>query len=335
MDRERPSVSILVPIYRVEKYIERCARSLFEQSYDNLEYIFVDDCSPDQSVSILMNILEEYPNRKSHVKLIRHPVNKGLAGARNTAVDNCMTDFLIHVDSDDYIDNKLVEECVNIQLEKKCDIVLFDYWIIHKNCIEKVSHAYKTSVKDHTIALLSRHTPVCVWSAFYNTNLYKMHDIRAIEGINNNEDYQVTPKLSYYSDSITYLNIPLYYYDCTNEDSITHGFSEKNAEEGLMSIKILKDFFEDKGNDYLEAINNAEVNRYATYIKNGIQFNKKQFVYRMKTLYLARNLNNIKQVPLNKRVYLLSSNYSFLYIYTKIGLLFWKILKLIKRRYLS
>ena len=65
MTQEPYQVSILVPVYGVEKYIERCARSIFEQTYDDLEIIFVDDCTPDRSIDILKKILEDYPNRKN------------------------------------------------------------------------------------------------------------------------------------------------------------------------------------------------------------------------------------------------------------------------------
>lgn len=69
---EIKKVSILVPVYGVEKYIERCARSLFEQTYDNIEYIFVDDCTKDRSIEILQKVLEDYPNRKNQVKILNH-----------------------------------------------------------------------------------------------------------------------------------------------------------------------------------------------------------------------------------------------------------------------
>ncbi len=62
-------VSVLVPVYRVDRFIERCARSLFEQTYDNLEYIFVDDCSPDNSIAILRRVMEDYPERKGQVRM--------------------------------------------------------------------------------------------------------------------------------------------------------------------------------------------------------------------------------------------------------------------------
>ena len=64
-----PKVSVVIPVYGVEKYIERCARSLFEQTYDNIEYIFVDDCTKDRSIEILQKVLEDYPNRKNQVKI--------------------------------------------------------------------------------------------------------------------------------------------------------------------------------------------------------------------------------------------------------------------------
>ena len=88
-------VSILVPVYGVEKYIERCARSLFEQTYENLEYIFVDDCTPDKSIEILKRVIEDYPNRKNQVRIIHHEHNRGLAAARNTALDAATSEFYL------------------------------------------------------------------------------------------------------------------------------------------------------------------------------------------------------------------------------------------------
>ena len=116
-------VSILVPIYNVDKYIERCMRSIFEQTYRDIEYIFVDDCATDNSIEILQNVIQEYPDRKEHIRIISHEKNRGLAAARNTSVNNCQTDFLMHVDSDDYLEKNAVELLVNKQKETNADIV--------------------------------------------------------------------------------------------------------------------------------------------------------------------------------------------------------------------
>ena len=79
---DNPKVSIIVPIYRVEEYIERCAESLFAQTFDDIEYIFVDDCSPDKSVEILQRTLEKYPHRKRLTRIERLSSNSGLPAVR-------------------------------------------------------------------------------------------------------------------------------------------------------------------------------------------------------------------------------------------------------------
>ena len=99
-----PTVSVAVPVYAVERYIDRCARSLFEQTYDALEFVFVDDVSPDASIEILSSLVKEYPARAAAVKMVRHPVNRGLSAARNTALEHCAGEFITHVDSDDYLE---------------------------------------------------------------------------------------------------------------------------------------------------------------------------------------------------------------------------------------
>ena len=121
--QEQPSVTILVPIYNVEKWIEKCARSAFVQTYENLEYVFVDDCSPDKSVEILQRVVADYTHRAAKVRILHHDHNRGLASARNTLVDACTTEFLFHLDSDDWIEPTAIELLVKKQLETGSDIV--------------------------------------------------------------------------------------------------------------------------------------------------------------------------------------------------------------------
>ena len=83
---DNPKVSIIVPIYRVEEYIERCAESLFAQTFDDIEYIFVDDCSPDKSVEILQRTLEKYPHRKRLTRIERLSSNSGLTAVRRQGI---------------------------------------------------------------------------------------------------------------------------------------------------------------------------------------------------------------------------------------------------------
>ena len=96
-------LSICVPIYGTEKYIERCARSLFEQDIQNVEYIFVNDCTKDAAIDVLKNVVVEYPNVRSRLKIINHETNKGLAGARLTGLQNATGEYVWCVDRDDYV----------------------------------------------------------------------------------------------------------------------------------------------------------------------------------------------------------------------------------------
>lgn len=118
------NVSVCIPVYGVEKYIERCARSLFEQTMkDDIEFIFVDDCTPDKSIEVLQKVLEEYPDRKDQVKIIHHEVNKGLTGARNTALKYVSGDYVTHCDSDDWVDLNLYETMYEKAIEEQADVV--------------------------------------------------------------------------------------------------------------------------------------------------------------------------------------------------------------------
>lgn len=117
-------VSVCIPVYGVEKYIEKCARSLFEQTMtDGIEFIFVNDCTPDKSIEVLEKVLEEYPHRKDQVKIIKHEKNGGLVSARNTALKHASGDYIIHCDSDDWIDLDLYETMYRKALETDADVV--------------------------------------------------------------------------------------------------------------------------------------------------------------------------------------------------------------------
>ncbi len=120
----RYSVSIIVPIYNVEKYIERCAVSLFEQDFEDIEYIFVNDCTPDNSIQILEEVIEKYPNRKSNVKIIHYKANKGLGSARKTGLEQATGEYVLHIDSDDWVELDMVLCLYNKAIETDADIVI-------------------------------------------------------------------------------------------------------------------------------------------------------------------------------------------------------------------
>ena len=119
-----PKVSVIVPVYGVEKYIERCARSLFEQTLDDIEYLFIDDCTPDRSIEILKQVLEEYPQRKPQVTIHRMEQNSGQAAVRKWGMQNATGEYVIHCDSDDWVDNDMYRAMYEKAKEDDADVVL-------------------------------------------------------------------------------------------------------------------------------------------------------------------------------------------------------------------
>ena len=115
-------VSVIVPIYKVEKFIEHSVRSLMEQTLPEVEYIFVNDASTDKSFAILKKVISEYTNRVRQIVFLEHKVNKGLPAARNTGLSVATGKYVFHCDSDDFIEF----------LEKKhqCSKKLLIGWLI-------------------------------------------------------------------------------------------------------------------------------------------------------------------------------------------------------------
>lgn len=115
-------ISIIVPVYKVEKYLDRCVRSLVNQTYKNLEIILVDDGSPDNCPKMC----DEWAKKDSRIKVI-HKENGGLSDARNKGFEQSLGEYILFVDSDDYIDEKMVEIMYNRIIEDKTDMCICDF----------------------------------------------------------------------------------------------------------------------------------------------------------------------------------------------------------------
>lgn len=122
-----PKVSVIVPFYNVELYIERCARSLFGQTLDDMEYIFVDDCSTDSSVQVLNDVLRLFPDRESSTHIVRLPENGGQAKALREGLKLATGNFVIKCDGDDEIELESYEELYDKAVRENLDLVIFDF----------------------------------------------------------------------------------------------------------------------------------------------------------------------------------------------------------------
>lgn len=236
-------VSILVPVYNVEKYISKCAISLFEQTYSNIEYVFVNDCTKDRSIDVINNILLNYPARQGQVKIIEHEKNKGVAAARNTAVNNATGEFLMYVDSDDYIENNMVETLVRNAIENKSDIAICDYFLSFKGREYYVNNYYTTDVNEFLKMLLIRKADPSLCCKLYKTSFYKGSGVFFIEGINYGEDYLVLVKLFSTAKMVTKVASPLYHYVKYNNTSSTNNITISSIENIVKINEIIYNMF--------------------------------------------------------------------------------------------
>lgn len=311
-------VSILVPIYGVEQYIERCAVSLFEQTYGNIEYVFVDDCSPDKSLEILHFVATRYPNRIEHIKIIRHERNKGLATARNTAVAAANGTFVIHVDSDDWIDKNTVEVCVKKQIGTDADIILYGFkeHFSQTKCISK-----KVCISDKetfiTSVLLGKIHPV-IWNKMIRRCLYFDNGLKCLDGVNMGEDLQITPLLFYYSHKIEVIEEYLYHYNVSNVNAYTKCFSSKKAEQTWCTLLSLTTFFSDKGNKYIHSMSVARLNFIARSLINSAYSYDCQYFGLLRERLSEENKEYYKEINPIYRVSFYIKNIRFLFLYSVI-----------------
>ena len=177
-----PEVSIIVPIYNAEKYIEKCSRSLFEQTFQSIEYIFVNDCSSDNSINVIKEILNDYPNRKEQCIFIELAKNSGPASARNIGLKESRGKYIYFCDADDWTNTQLIEKLYNTAICHHSDIVVCDYYMVY-NDKKKYSHAENwASEKINTLRNYIKKGYNVVWNLFVRSNIYKAYNIRFIEG---------------------------------------------------------------------------------------------------------------------------------------------------------
>lgn len=264
----QPKVSILVPVYKVEPFIERCVRSVFRQTYQNIEFIFVNDDSPDSSILILKKVIEQYPERKDKIRIIEHDKNKGIGAARNTLLQAATGDYLLWVDSDDYISYDAVEVLV-LQIEESgADILTSDSYFFYKgeNNILTFSQSFPTDSKQYIEAMSSHKVRAALWATLSKRSVWLENKIIIPESSSFGEDYFATVQLFYFSHKIRVIHSPFYYYNQTNENAYTTGYKSENHFISLMTLfDHLSGFFQQQQveSDYRKFLVRARITEFS------------------------------------------------------------------------
>ncbi len=214
-----PLVSIIVPVYKVESYLQRCLDSIVNQTYTNLEIILIDDGSPDNCPQIC----DEYAAKDKRIVVI-HKENGGLSDARNAGLDICQGEYITFIDSDDWVADEYVATMINLALENNAEIVVGGVVQTQNTFNLKLSNIGSThfeiltpleSVKKLWSIDVTAFTTV--WGILYKKTLWT--NLKFPKGLIH-EDLYVSYKPLYTSSKTIYIDIPVYYY-YQRESSIT------------------------------------------------------------------------------------------------------------------
>jgi glycosyltransferase involved in cell wall biosynthesis/exopolysaccharide biosynthesis predicted pyruvyltransferase EpsI len=238
-------VSVIIPIYKVEKYLSRCIESVLDQTYQNLEIILVDDGSPDNCPSIC----DEYEKKDQRIKVIHKP-NGGLSDARNAALKVFTGDYVYFLDSDDYVENNLIEIALKNMVAAAADLVIFNYYRVdeHDNLLSTSN--FITGIYDigcnkinYIVNILSKYSTG--WEAW--NRLYKADIIR-----NNNlffwdnklifaEDFGFSLNYALHANKIICIPDVLHYYLIRRDSIMSQAAKEPRISAALALSKLLED----------------------------------------------------------------------------------------------
>lgn len=199
--------SIIIPVYNVEKYLSKCLDSVIGQTYKNIEIICINDGSTDNS----LEILKTYAQKDKRIKIINQ-TNQGVSIARNNGIDNATGDYILFVDSDDWIELNTCE-ILNAELGNKFqDLIIFNHSVVTKKTIRPTKY-----LGGNKFAL---------WAACYKTDIIKNNNIKFPENIKISEDHFFKYNFLYYARKIKYIDKYLYFYNLTNENSATKDYKK-------------------------------------------------------------------------------------------------------------
>lgn len=224
-----PLVSVVVPVYNVEKYLDRCIDSIVNQTYKNLEIILVDDGSPDKCPQMC----DQWAEKDSRIKVI-HKENAGAGMARNIGIENATGEYIQFIDSDDYIDLKTIQKCVASFQKTQADAVMFGrFHVFSDGKIEKlpvITNEYFFSGKQVIDNILpglfiyEKGIGISSWCKMFKLQRIKLNNIRyKSEREVLSEDALFHLELFDYLNSVLIIPENLYYY-FTNESSISRGY---------------------------------------------------------------------------------------------------------------
>jgi glycosyltransferase involved in cell wall biosynthesis len=270
VDKVDQKVSVVVPIYKVEKYLSKCLDSIITQTYKNLEVILVDDGSPDNCGLIA----EQYTERDSRIKVL-HKENGGLSDARNYGMKNVTGEYTLFVDSDDWIAPNMIEQLVLVANQLQADVVQAAFYYAYDDYLLFDSRVYiKGSppiIYDNKSLMaqlvINERVKNFAWGKLYKTKLIK--DIPFKKGVLFEDVYWAHQAMKNVKRFVI-LNNPFYYYT-QREDSIVANYSSRNLDiiEGLKERhQFIEEYYRDLTDESFRVLLKTNLIHYNLLLRN-------------------------------------------------------------------
>ena len=234
------TVSIIVPIYKVEDYIRECIDSILAQTYPDFELILVDDGSPDDCG----RICDDYAKGDNRIKVV-HKVNGGISSARNAGLEVAKGEWIMHVDGDDWIEPDMIESLIEAAQITGADMVIGDFVKYGPsagyNKLPTWSSDKKKSMTNYIAYVMTT-----IWGSIAKRSLYADHSLKSPDGISYCEDFHLIVRLCHFVNKIVNVHRPFYHYRYRPTSIVSNMSRKTEADEQWVYQDTIR-FFKEQG----------------------------------------------------------------------------------------
>lgn len=295
-------LSVITPFHNASSYIEKCVHSLMRQSLQGgVEFIFIDDCSTDDSLSRLQSVVEAYPERLHQVTILHNDTNRGVAFTRQRGHNTAQGEFIVHCDADDWIDPEMYGSMLNVADTSGADIVCSAYYLETQQKTSIIRYSSLDFPGLNTMPLDTLHGSL--WNKIIRRSLLEKHQIRFFEGIDCWEDLGILFRLCVFTQRIVIYNRPFYHYRRTSDKTLSTIDMERVLNDHLAFARRMEEWFDAQPPDLK--------NRYRAFI-DFTQFTAKikllrgnrRRLHEWKTTFpeTNRQIMSYKNIPLRYRL---------------------------------
>lgn len=310
------TVSVIIPMYNVERVINRCLHSLEQQNLKGVEILFVDDSSTDNSVKKLSAWINAHRKSDKYYHLICHDTNQGVAVARNTGLEHAKGKYIYYVDADDYIEPNALSNLYQIAEDNQADIVGCEWYLSFERNERHMVQCDVGTGKDLFQKMAQGVMRWNLWLFLVKRDLYESHGIRFIPQQNMGEDMMVMSKLSLLASKVQIIHKPYYHYIQFNTNSLTKKYQD-NFPQIVANLQEIEGYLQKNYQELKELVYLMQLNAKLPFL---ISSKESDYQFWLKTFpdanqYIEKNSNSswytryIQLAARNKQFWILKLYY--------------------------